>query len=92
MDPDFPPALDVLKKVVGTPRKRGKGVAERSEAEAKRDYQICVFPVTDLGPAKVVMVQNPRSQEQGREAGAASKLRSASESCTRKDDGTTVGR
>ena len=57
MDPDFPPALDVLKKVVGTPRKRGKGVAERSEAEAKRDYQICVFPVTDLGPAKVVMVE-----------------------------------
>ena len=57
MVPDFPPALDVLKKVVGTPRKRGKGVAERSEAEAKRDYQICVFPVTDLGPATVVMVE-----------------------------------
>jgi hypothetical protein len=38
-----------------------------------------------------LQLQNPRSHELGREAGAASKLPSASESCTRNDDGTTVG-
>src|ERR1700746_2030242 len=38
-----------------------------------------------------VQSQNPGSHGLGREAGAAGKLPSASESCTRKDDGTTVG-
>lgn len=56
MVPDFPPALNVLKKVGGPVKKRGKPAAALSAARAKDDWQICVFPVTDIGPPKEVMV------------------------------------
>ena len=55
MVPDFPPALDVLKKVVGPVKKRGKPAAAISAARAKDDWLICVFPVTDVGPPKQAM-------------------------------------
>jgi tetratricopeptide (TPR) repeat protein len=55
MVPDFPPALDVLKKVVANVKKRGKPAAAISAARAKDDWQICVFPVTDIGQPKQAM-------------------------------------
>jgi tetratricopeptide (TPR) repeat protein len=55
--PGFPPALDLLKKIGDGGRKGGKSVAELSPDAAKRDYQICVFPVPDVGPGKDEMTK-----------------------------------
>jgi tetratricopeptide (TPR) repeat protein len=51
--PGFLPALDLLEKI-GT---GGKPAAEPSAEAAKRHYQTCVFPVTDVGPPKDAMAR-----------------------------------
>ena len=57
MAPGFPPALDVLKKIDDGGKKRGRRAVELSQDAAKRDWQICVFPVTDIGPPNAAMVE-----------------------------------
>ena len=55
--PGFVPAVDWLKKVADPRRKGGKPAAEISQQAANDNYQICVFPVTDVGPGKETMAK-----------------------------------
>jgi tetratricopeptide (TPR) repeat protein len=53
----FPPAVELLKKIGDTGKKGGKPPAEPSREAANRYYQLCSFPVTDIGPSKEAMSQ-----------------------------------
>jgi tetratricopeptide (TPR) repeat protein len=53
--PGFPPALEQLKKIGAGGNNATKPAANLSREAANGDYQVCVFPVTDIGPGKDAM-------------------------------------
>ena len=55
--PGFPPAVELVKKIGDVGRKGGKPSTDISAEAAKRYYQRCVFPVTDVGPGKEEMTE-----------------------------------